>query len=154
MGKEESRDSGSCGELVYKQKFLRLLADFDNYKKRTEKDRIGWIVNSQIAVIKSFLFIIDDIERAMESVEKSQQSTLQKDLISGLAVIKKNVDKAFGDLGVEEVNCSVDFDPNLHEALVQEDSLGIDSGKIISVLSRGYKFANQVIRHAKVSVAK
>ena len=132
-------------------------ADFANYKRRVEKERGEWAVQAQSAVLAALLPFVDDFDRAL------QTSTLNKALlehpefnawISGFNLMAKNLHKSLETLGVTEVACNGAFNPEFHEALVQVDSEKHTSGQIVEVLSRGYSFKGQIIRHARVSVAK
>jgi len=127
----------------FEEKFLRVTADFQNYKRRMEKEQFEWIADGKATVLKKLLFIVDDLDRAIKSGS-----------CSGLELIKKNLDKALTNLGVEEIDCSGEFDPELHEAMVQVDLEDHESGHIVDVLNKGYRLGDEVIRHAKVSVAK
>ena len=91
---------------------------------------------------------------AIKSSEKCELSDEMKSWLDGFKMIRKNLDKKLTDLGVEEVDCSGKFDPNLHEALMQVESEDHKHGEIVQVVSPGYLFGGVVIRHAKVSVAK
>ncbi len=144
---KEDREVDSTEDTVlkYKDLYQRVFADFQNYKRRIEKERLRWILQGQIEVLKRFLLVIDDLDRAIQSLESSD---------AGLEIIKKNTDKILSDLGVEEIDCSGMFDPDLHEALLQVESKNHKSGEIVEVFNKGYTINTNVIRHAKVSVAK
>lgn len=144
-------DENTNLELDYKDAFVRLTADFQNYKKRVEKERFTWAIQAQMDVINPFLSIIDDIERALNSSKAQSEGNT---LFAGLELIQKNAEKIVKDLGIAEIDCSGKFNPDLHEALIEVDSPDHTSGDIVTVISKGYMFQAQVLRHAKVSVAK
>jgi len=137
----------------YQDLYLRSVADFQNYKRRVEEERAAWISHAQIEVLKPLLHLIDDIDRAVDSCKKQEEAD-KESILSGLELIKKNLDKTFKDLGVSEIDCSGKFDPNFHEALIEVDSPDHTSGDIVDVVNKGYMFKDKVVRHAKVSVAK
>jgi len=141
-------------ETNYKDLYLRVAADFQNYKRRVEKERSQWIREAHSDVIRPLLSVMDDLERAIESCRKQKESKEQKSILEGLELVYKSVTKTFKDLGVEPIDCSGEFDPDLHEALVSVDSPDHETGQIVDVITKGYTFHSHVIRHAKVSVAK
>lgn len=152
--KEKEENTGAKAQNLeleqLKSKLIRVNADFDNFKKRVKRERAEWENLAEAYVIKSFLPILDDLERALQSSAKEKDTSLYQ----GLNIVLKNFKKTLDDLSVEEVDCQSGFDPNLHEALVQVDSKEHKTGDIVQVLNKGYIFKEQVIRYAKVSVAK
>lgn len=139
-----------------KTQLLRITADFANYRRRVEKERVEWVSVGQNAVVKSFLPIIDDIERAFEAAKNTiitNESAQLQTIIEGLDLVDKNMRKVLSDLGVQEVACTGMFDPHVHEALMQTVVDGLEPGMIVQVLSKGYTYKGMVVRHAKVSVA-
>ncbi|MBU1007787.1 nucleotide exchange factor GrpE [Candidatus Dependentiae bacterium] len=140
-------------KIDYEDLYTRVSADFQNYKRRVEKERASWIAQAKSDVIRPLLMVMDDLERATESCRK-QKSVDGASVLAGLELVSKNVAKTFSDLGVEEIDCSSTFDPALHEALVQVESEDHETGEIVEVVVKGYLFQGQVLRHAKVSVAK
>lgn len=151
---ESSKKNNKNSGQDYKDLYVRVMADFKNYKRRVEKERSDWVYDAQAEVLNSLLFIVDDLERAIESCKKQKESEEQKATIDGLELIEKNVKKALKDLGVKPIDCSGKFDPDFHEALVQVDSKDHKSGDIVDVINKGYVFNSKVLKHAKVSVAK
>ena len=141
-------------DVDYKSQFLRVNADFQNFKKRMEKERIEWFVVSQASVLKQVLPVVDDFDRAIKTDQKGDITKEEKVWLEGFEIIKKKFMKILTDLGVEEVLCDGSFDPELHEALMTVESEDHKEGEIVQVLSKGYRFKDQVLIHAKVSVAK
>lgn len=138
----------------YQDLYTRVSADFQNYKRRIEKERLSWILQSQIEIVRPLLSLIDDLDRAVDSCRKQEEDASKESILAGLGLIQKNVDKTFKDLGVSEIDCTGQFNPDLHEALLEVDSSDHASGEIVEVINKGYMFKDQVMRHAKVSVAK
>lgn len=154
---EETTVQNTAEEEAFKAQFMRVSADFANYKRRITEERTQWIAAGQSAVITKFLPILDDIERARTATEAAHNASDAADLthaVEGFALIEKNLKKILTDLGVEEIDCSGAFDPHFHEALMQAESDEHESGHIVSVLNRGYTYKDTVLRHAKVSVAQ
>ena len=137
-----------------KNQLLYITADFQNYKKRVEKERIEWMLLSKISVIKSFLPIIDDLDRAIKSCTKEEPNEKEIKWLEGFELIYKNLNKIMTDFGVVEIDCSSQFDPEKHEALIQVENSTFPSGKIVEIFEKGYLLNDKILRHAKVSVAK
>ncbi len=137
----------------YRAQFLRVSADFANYKRRMEKERLEWMQTAQNSILQKVLPIVDDLERALAHTQ-ANASPEQNSLVEGFTLIQKNAKKIFTDLGVEEIDASGTFDPELHEALVSVQAQDKQSDHIVEVLRKGYLFKGKVLRHAQVSVAK
>jgi len=144
-------------EEAFKTQFMRVSADFANYKRRVEKERTQWIRTGQSAIIEAFLPVIDDVERALSATKAAldeHESDGLAQAVEGFELVQKNILKVLEELGVQEITCDGAFDPHHHEALMQADSDQHETGQIVQVLSKGYTYKDAVIRHAKVSVAK
>lgn len=129
-------------------RFKRIMAEFENFKKRSSKER-DTLYNSLVAdIIASFLPVQDNLEKAIES--KTEDESFKQ----GIELVTKQISDIFKKFGVEEIEtCGKPFDPELHEAVsnVQDDTLG---EKIIKEeFRKGYKIGNRIIRHAMVVVA-
>jgi len=145
-------------EESYKNQLLRMSADFSNYRRRTEKERSELVQIGQVAIVKAFLPLLDDVERAFEAAkaaaaEGTAEHAGLKSTLEGLALVEKNMRKILSELGVEEVSTRGQFDPHIHEALMQAAVEGTESGTILQTFNKGYIYKGTVIRHAKVSVA-
>lgn len=145
----------------WKEKFVRVNADFDNFRKRTAKDQALWRQTAQIEVLLPIISIVDDFDRAFESQQGEQGSpaglsveALAKSGLEGFALIHKALNKYLHTLGVEVMTDYDTFNPEYHEAVMTVDAPGYESGSIVSVLEKGYLFKGIVLRPAKVSVAK
>ncbi len=152
---ELSKQLETCmsAQKEWQERFLRLNADFENYKKRVAKDQALWIDTAQVQLLKKLLPIVDDIERAFAQplpTETSQQQTW----LAGFSMIKESVAQFLKNSGVEEIAAAGVFDPELHEAIAQVVSPEHSSGTIVAVLQKGYKFKDTVLRPARVSVAQ
>jgi molecular chaperone GrpE len=137
-----------------KDRFVRSNADFENYKRRQEKERLLWADAVQIAVLGDMLTAVDDVERANLQLQKQERTPELEAWLVGIDLISKSLAKVLAKYGVQEMSSYVDFDPELHEALAQVDSSSHTSGQIVEVLQKGFMYKDQVLRHAKVSVAK
>jgi molecular chaperone GrpE len=132
----------------WKDRCIRTAAEFENYKKRTEKEKLLWISSAQSSVINDVLNIVDDFDRAFSQPAGDDQSR------AGFELIYKSLQKMLEKYGVQEITEIGEFDPNLHEAIMQVESADHKPGDIVQILQKGYMFKGQVLRPAKVSVAK
>lgn len=132
-----------------KDKFLRLFAEFENYKRRTSKERIELFKTASEDVIVSLLPVLDDFDRAYSEISK----TKEKGLLKGVELINKKLKNTLEQKGLSEVDVRSgdDFNADMHQAITQvaapSDKL---KGKIIDVLEKGYKLGDKIIRFPKV----
>ena len=136
-----------------KDKYLRAVAEFDNYKKRTLKEKIELILNGGEKTIVAILPILDDMERAAASAEKTDDI---KALEEGWELIFKKLKKILESMGVKEIETKdADFNVDFHEAIAMVPGMGDDKkGKVIDCVQTGYTMNDKVIRHAKVAVGQ
>ncbi len=134
-----------------KDKYLRTLAEFDNYKKRTLKEKTELILNGGEKTVKAVLPVLDDFERALK--DKSDDPKAIKD---GVSMIFNKFVKTLESLGVKKIDTDdKDFDTDFHEAVAMVPGMGDDKkGKVIDCLQTGYTLNDKVIRHAKVAVGQ
>jgi molecular chaperone GrpE len=132
---------------------LRTMADFDNYKKRVQRDAARTQQDSMTSVLKVFLNAVDDIERALQN--KPEVKEVQG-WVEGIALIHQKIQNQMKNYGVErmEINPGEDFDPNIHEAISQEDHPDFEEGQIIDIVQPGYQISDRIIRPAMVRVAR
>ncbi len=140
--------------LQAKSQLMYMSAEFDNFRKRTEKERVNWIISAQSGVLLDLISIADDFDRALSGQKNSESQEANNSVTTGLELIKKSISNILKKYDVQEISEITQFDPNLHEAVMQVESPDIKSGDIVAVLQKGYKFKGQVLRPAKVSVAK
>jgi len=141
-------------EPDYKEQFLRLNADMQNFKRRVDKERSEWMIIAQADAIKSFFPVIDDLSRVLDVSFNQELPPEIKSWVDGLGLVQKNIQKKLQELGIEEIITTGQFDPELHEAMMHVDSPSHQQGDIVHVLSKGYTFKGKVLQYAKVSVAK
>jgi len=134
------------------EKHLRLKAEFDNYRKRKDKEIQHLLKYEGESVIKNFLSVLDDLERLNEASANKDNDNIEK-LIEGISLIINNVEKHFINLNVKTFTKIGDIlDPELHDALMIRTEEGKNENEIIEVFEKGYLYKNRVIRHAKVVV--
>ena len=136
-----------------KDKWLRSVAEFENYRKRTLKERAELILNGGEKVITAILPIIDDMERAIENGDKTDDPEVLRE---GMSLIHQKFMKTLEAQGVSKIETeNADFDTDVHEAVAMVPGMGDDKkGKVIDCLQQGYKLNDKVIRHAKVAVGQ
>ena len=136
-----------------KDKYLRTMAEFDNYRKRTLKERTELILNGGEKTITALLPVIDDMERAIANGEKTDDPQVLRD---GMQLIYQKLMKVLEAQGVSKIETDdADFDTNLHEAIALVPGMGDDKkGKVIDCMATGYKLNEKVIRYAKVAVGQ
>ncbi|MCR5644224.1 MAG: nucleotide exchange factor GrpE [Prevotella sp.] len=136
-----------------KDKYLRSVAEFDNYRKRTLKERAELILNGGEKVITAVLPVIDDMERAIENGKKTDDPEVLRE---GMELIHQKLMKILEAQGVSLIDTdAADFDTDVHEAVAMVPGMGDDKkGKVIDCLQKGYKLNDKVIRHAKVAVGQ
>jgi len=136
-----------------KDKYLRQAAEFDNYRKRTLKERAELILNGGEKTITALLPILDDMERAIANGENTDDPQVLRE---GMQLIYQKLMKALEAQGVSKIETEdADFDTNLHEAIALVPGMGDDKkGKVIDCMATGYKLNDKVIRYAKVAVGQ
>lgn len=134
-----------------KDKYLRMLADFENYKKRTLKEKTELILNGGEKTITAILPVLDDMERAIANAEKAETKDA---LEEGWELICQKFQKTLEGLGLKRIDTDdADFNVDFHEAIALVPGLGDDKkGKVIDCTQAGYTLNDKVIRHAKVAV--
>jgi len=136
-----------------KDKFLRLFAEFENYKRRTGKERVEMFKTAGQEVMQSMLPVLDDFDRALIEIQKAKDKNLQK----GVELISNKLRETLKSKGLKEMEVSAGdvFDADIHEAITQipapKDSL---KGKIVDVIEKGYELGEKIIRFPKVVTGK
>lgn len=136
-----------------KDKFLRLFAEFENYKRRTTKERLELFKTAGQEVIQSLLPVIDDFDRAMNEIEKAKD----KELAKGVNLISNKLRETLKSKGLEEtkVKAGDAFDAEIHEAITQIPAPSKKMvGKIVDVIEKGYSLGDKIIRFPKVVTGK
>jgi molecular chaperone GrpE len=138
----------------YWDKLLRTAADFENYKKRATRERQDAVKFANEGIIGTLLPILDNFDMALTAMGSAQDAAIQS-LQSGVAMIHQQLKKALADAGLEEIDATNQpFDPNLHEAVSQQESASVPDGHVLQQLRKGYKLRDRLLRPASVVVAK
>ena len=135
-------------------RYMSLYAEYDNYRKRTQKEKDNLYADAIASVTKDFLTLIDNLDRATEGAKKSDENSLDK-VIQGMELVGRQAQDTLKKIGVEEIPAErgTKFDPNLHEAMMHIDDEELGEQEIAMVFAKGYKYKDRVIRHAQVQVA-
>jgi molecular chaperone GrpE len=142
---EEAHDQASA----YKDSWLRSQADFQNYKKRIERDHEMTYVSMKGDIVKKVLPVLDDLERAL------QNRPAEDAWANGIELVVRKLQNTLESEGVKRIEAEgVEFDPNFHEAISHEPNEEVGSGRVIAVVQNGYMLGERVIRPALVRVAQ
>ncbi|TYP54985.1 nucleotide exchange factor GrpE [Thermosediminibacter litoriperuensis] len=134
----------------YKERWLRALADYDNFKKRTQKEIQDIYLYAGEQLIKDILPILDNFERALNSVEDTESATYE-----GVKLIYNQMKNVLNKFGVREIEAEgKPFDPHFHEVIMTVESDKYESDTVVEVLQKGYTYHSKVIRPCLVKVAK
>ena len=157
---DDEVEQSDCYELEQKvqeleELRLRDLADFENMKKRNEKEKSQAIAYSNESFARDLLSVIDSLDSAasLEVDEENLTESLEK-IKEGINLTIEQFKKIFEKNGVELVDVENEFDPNFHEAIMQVDSEEHEKGQIVQVFQKGYKIRDRVLRPAMVSICK
>ena len=148
---EEQLEAAKKEVEQYKDKYLRAVAEFDNYRKRTLKEKAELLLNGSEKAVCAFLPILDDFERAI--ADKTEDVNAIKE---GVQIIFNKFNKTLESLGVRKIETEgKDFDVDFHEAVAMVPGMGDDKkGKVIDCVQTGYQLNDKVIRQAKVAVGQ
>lgn len=135
-----------------KKEYLFLMAEFDNFRKRTIKEKADIIMNASEKVLKGLLPIVDDFERGLDAAEKTDDAAAVKE---GMKIIYNKLMKFLADNGVKPIESTgKDFDPEYHEAIAMVPGDESQKGKVIDTPTKGYTLNDKVLRYAKVAVGQ
>ncbi len=135
-----------------KEKLLRLAAEFDNFKKRTDREFKQLQENANAGLINQFLPVLDNLERFLGAAESDEAND---SLVNGMQLVYKGFLKVLTDQGLEPIPAvGEDFDPEKHEAIMQRKVEGLDSHIVVEEHLKGYEINGRVIRHSKVIVSQ
>lgn len=135
-----------------KKEYLFLMAEFDNFRKRTIKEKADIIMNASEKVLKGLLPIVDDFERGLDAAEKTDDAEAVKE---GMKLIYNKLMKFLADNGVKPIDSTgKDFDPEYHEAIAMVPGDESQKGKVIDTPTKGYTLNDKVLRYAKVAVGQ
>lgn len=137
---------------IWRDKYMRLQAEFDNYRKRTLREKMELVASGGSDVIKSMLSVLDDMYRAVAASEKSEDIAALRE---GEKLVLQKFEEALRQKNVTEIEAlDKEFDPDFHEAVARFAAGEEKKGKVIDVVQRGYMLGEKVLRYAKVVVGE
>jgi molecular chaperone GrpE len=128
--------------------YLRLAADFDNYRKRTAREHAELSQRANERLLNELLPVLDDLERALEAAEAHEEAKLEE----GVALVARSLADILRKEGLEQVQTEGKFDPHVHEALLSQPSEA-EEGAVVEVIQKGYRLGDRVLRPARVVVS-
>ena len=134
---------------VEDDRLLRLAADFENYKKRAAREREEYVALANARLLAELLPVVDDLERALAAAEEHEEAQLEE----GVRLVYRSLAALLERHGITPIATDGKFDPHVHEALLSQPAEGVEPGVILSVVQRGYRLGDTVIRPARVIVA-
>ncbi len=152
FGKKEKKDPLKEKVDELNDRLIRQVAEFDNFRKRTDKEKAQMFEQGQGSVLEKLLPVIDNFERGLQAVPEAEKDGAFAD---GMNKIYKQLMKQMEDLGVTPIEAvGKEFDPNLHNAVMQVDSEEYESGVVAQELQKRYMFHDTVLRHSMVGVSQ
>ncbi|HNR67704.1 MAG TPA: nucleotide exchange factor GrpE [bacterium] len=137
---------------VLGDRLLRLMAEFDNFRKRSERERLQLIEQANAGLITALLPIVDDLQRSLASAEQGYDAEA---VIAGMRMVGENFMRLLAERGLEPIaSVGQEFDPEQHEAIMQVDAPGVESNCVVEEQQKGYQLNGKVIRHARVVVSR
>ena len=130
--------------------YLRLAADFDNYRKRVAREHVEVTRRANERLLNELLPVLDDLERALEAAAKHEEAKLEE----GVQLVHQSLSGVLARHGLTEIEAEGAFDPHVHEALLAQPGDGAEEGAVLQVLQKGYKLGEHVLRPARVIVAQ
>jgi len=154
---EEELEAYKAQAQEYKDKYLRAYADFENAKKRLEKDKANAVSYANESFAKDILAVMDSFDNALASIKEANEDNA----VEVLDKMKEGVELTYNQLKkileknhIKEIECCGEFNPEVHQAIMQVDSDEHESGHIVQVMQKGYTIKDRVLRPAMISTAK
>ena len=139
----------------WKDKFLRAHADFENSKRRLEKDKMNAVSYANESFAKDILAVMDSFENAINSMEGTEEnSEVLTNMKEGVNLTFEQLKKILEKNSIKEISCEGEFDPEVHQAIMQVESDNHEAGDVVQVMQKGYSIKERVLRPAMVSTCK
>jgi molecular chaperone GrpE len=136
-------------------RLLRATADFDNFKKRAAREKQDAIKFANESLLQKLIPVLDNFDMALAATQTSAKGDAVQSLQTGVNMIYQQLKSALTEAGLEELNATdKPFDPNVHEAVSQQETADVPEGQVVQQLRKGYKFRDRLLRPASVVVAK
>src|SRR3989338_6711361 len=152
LGDKDAECQKSAEEAAkYKDQYIRLYAEFENARKRMERERLGFIKYANGGLITEFLSILDNLERSVEAAQARHED--YEAFLKGVQMIMAQIHEMLKKNDVKPIEASgLMFDPHRHEVLMQEETDGHEEGTVLDEFQKGYTLGDRVIRTSKVKV--
>jgi len=159
---EESSEKSSDEASKVKEledRYMYLFAEYDNFRKRTAKEKEDLYASAVVDVTKQWLSVLDNIDRAIDAANAQKGDGVDEEaedkMLQGLELIRKQAVDVLGKINVSQIECErgTAFDPNLHEAVMHIEDKDLGENQIAQVFQKGYILKDRVVRHAVVQVA-
>jgi molecular chaperone GrpE len=137
-------------EPEHDETYLRLAADFDNYRKRVAREHAELTQRANERLLHELLPVLDDLERALEAAAQHEEAKLEE----GVKLVHRSFLALLERHGLSEIETNGAFDPHVHEALLAQPAEDAEEGSVLQVLQKGYRLGDRVLRPARVIVAK
>ncbi len=149
---EESAPAHSTAEPAQApdDSYLRLAADFDNYRKRVAREQVELTSRANERILNELLPVLDDLERALEAAAEHEEAKLEE----GVRLVHRSLLGLVERHGLSEIETEGAFDPHVHEALLTQPAESAEEGSVLQVLQKGYRLGDKVLRPARVIVAE
>lgn len=145
---ENKEDEKDKEIQLLNDKYLRLIAEYDNYRKRTAKEKESIYPEAKVSVVNAFLPVLDNFERALAA------STSDEPFYEGVKMILKQFEEALKNIGVEQISAVGEkFNPNLHNAVMHIEDENYGESEIVEEFQKGYKIGDRIVRYSMVKVA-
>ena len=141
----------------YKDKYLRAHADFENAKKRLEKDKMNAVSYANESFAKDILAVLDSFDNALSSIEGADEENSSEVLAKmkeGVTLTHNQLKKILEKNHIKEIDCEGEFNPEVHQAIMQIESENHEAGDVVQVMQKGYTIKDRVLRPAMVSTCK
>jgi molecular chaperone GrpE len=135
---------------VHDDSYLRLAADFDNYRKRVAREHLELVKRANERLLNELLPVLDDLERALEAAAKHEEAQLEE----GVQLVHRSLANVLERHGLSEIEAEGAFDPHVHEALLSQPGDGAEPGTVLQVLQKGYRLGDRVLRPTRVIVSE
>ena len=153
----DSLEAARAEAEEYKDKYLRAHADFENAKRRLEKDKMNAVSYANESFAKDILAVLDSFESALTSIESADEENsaeVLKQMKEGVTLTYEQLKKILEKNHIKEVDCSGEFNPEVHQAIMQVESDEYEEGDVVQVMQKGYTIKDRVLRPAMVSTCK
>ena len=147
---EEEPEADESAPAPPDESYLRLAADFDNYRKRVAREYVEVTARANERLLNELLPVLDDLERALEAAAAHEEAKLEE----GVQLVHRSLASLLERHGLKEIEAEGAFDPHVHEALLSQPGEGAEPGSVLQVIQKGYRLGDRVLRPTRVIVSE